>query len=114
MADLNPSPARQVRFAYTPEDPRKETRYVYFIEALGLDLIKIGVANCVRSRMASLVPMSPAPLKLLCKTPTDRIGSLEKELHARFAEHRAHGEWFRAAPPVVEYIDALRADGAAR
>jgi hypothetical protein len=95
-------------------DPRADVRHVYFIEAEGLELIKIGIANCVRSRMATLVKMSPAPLRLLCKTPTDKVGTLEKELHARFAEHRAHGEWFRAAPAVTEYVEALRADGAAR
>lgn len=107
-------PAKRVRFAYIPDDPRAEVRYVYFIEAVGVGLIKIGLANCVRKRLASLTPASPVPLRLMCKTPTDRVGTLEKELHVRFAEHRAHGEWFRVAPDLTAYIDALLADGAAR
>lgn len=30
---------------------------------------------------------------------------LERTLHARFAEHRIRGEWFRCVPEIVEYFD---------
>lgn len=89
---------------FPQEETRMERRWVYFIEAVGLGLIKIGVANSVRARMAQLEKMSPAPLKELCRLETDRLGSLEKELHRRFAEYRSHGEWFRAEPPILAFI----------
>jgi len=86
------------------DDPRRERRWVYFVEAEGLGLIKIGVANCVRTRLACVAKICPVPLRLLTKVRTDKRGSLEKELHARFAAHRAHGERFRADPEILDYI----------
>jgi hypothetical protein len=88
------------------QETRLEERQVYFIQAEGLGLIKIGVANCSHSRLRCLAPMSPAPLTLLGAVKTDKVGSLEKELHRQFAEHRSHGEWFKAAPELVRYIEA--------
>lgn len=91
---------------FKADDPRREKRWVYFVEAEGLGLIKIGLANCVRSRLACIAKICPVPLRLLTKVPTDKRGSLEKELHVRFAQHRAHGEWFRAEPDLRAYIAA--------
>lgn len=77
------------------------TSHIYFIEAVGLGLIKIGYANDVSERMRKLRPGCPAPLKLLGRLP----GGIreERDLHRQLAKQRAHGEWFRRCPE----IDAL-------
>lgn len=87
-------------------DPRTDERFVYFIEAEGLGLVKIGVANCPHDRLRHLDHMSAAPLRLLGAVATDRRGALEKELHLRFAAHRRRGEWFEAHPEIMAYIEA--------
>lgn len=88
------------------EDPRASRRFVYFIEAKETGLIKIGLANCARARLKQLQTLSPVPLVLLGVVETDKFGALEKDLHRRFAEHRAHGEWFHACEPIRAYIAA--------
>lgn len=89
---------------FRPVDPRHDSREVYFIEAVGTGRIKIGVANCARSRLKHLDGPCPVELRLLGVLPTDKAGALEKELHARFAEHRVKGEWFAAAPELLAFI----------
>lgn len=96
--------AGRVRFAYAVEDPRAEVRQVYFIEAEGTGMVKIGVANCPYGRMKSLEGACPVPLRLLGSVETDKHGALEKELHGRFASLRERGEWFRSSPEIIAYI----------
>jgi hypothetical protein len=78
---------------------------VYFVGSLSL--IKIGKASCVRSRMKDLQNMSAAPIVLLHTIP----GGIETEraLHARFADLRVHGEWFRGVDPLLSFIEGLKA-----
>lgn len=67
---------------------------IYFVEANGLRLIKIGYANNVERRFSELAAASPVELALLGY----REGSLadERALHARYADIHAHHEWFFA------------------
>lgn len=64
---------------------------VYFVEAVGMDLIKIGYTVDPVKRFTAMLTMSPAPLSLL--------GSMwggprrEGEIHALLDEFRVHGEW---------------------
>lgn len=77
---------------------------VYFIEAVGLDLIKIGFANNIASRLASLQTASPVTLRLLGTVPGGR--ALERFYHDCFSDQRARGEWFRRCPELDKYIAA--------
>ena len=65
---------------------------VYFIRALGTDLMKIGSASNVMKRLGALQTGSPHRLWLMhiCD------GGLKEEgdLHRRFAQFRRNGEWF--------------------
>lgn len=91
--------------ALLPTEPtaqQADTRSVYFIQA-GNGLIKIGVAANPRDRIRTLRTMSPAPLCLVLVLP-GRGAAGESELHARFAEHRSHGEWFHPAPELISFI----------
>jgi hypothetical protein len=87
------------------EQPREEAQsdggFVYFIRAG--DFIKIGYSRSIRSRlikMATDVPMEPEVLHV--EPGTFRT---EKVLHRQFASFRMRGEWFRAAPELLAFIE---------
>jgi hypothetical protein len=74
---------------------------VYFIR-MG-DLIKIGYTTNLQKRVSGL------SLTMAHVVATVFGGSaLEEELHERFADLREHGEWFRAEPPLLDYIETTK------
>lgn len=75
---------------------------IYFIEAVGMDRVKIGYTVNPARRFVGMLTSSPAPLSLLGCMP----GGPQKEaqLHAQLAEHRLHGEWFRMVPAVMAVV----------
>lgn len=81
---------------------RQAMAQVYFIEAVGLDLVKIGYAVDLEKRFTNLMTASPAALTLLGVLPGG--AKLEMELHAKLADHRAHGEWFHKTPEVMAVV----------
>lgn len=91
----------------TPERKLDKQREVYFVRAIGLNLIKIGVANNAALRLRSLMSHSPVPLELLAIQPCTRSGATEVEHHRRFARQRRHGEWFEPSPDLMELIGML-------
>jgi hypothetical protein len=80
---------------------------VYFIEAVGVDLVKIGHARSVAVRLRVLRPASPVALRLMRET--DGGPQEARGLHERFAEHRVHDEWFHL-PPLREFIESVPED----
>lgn len=66
--------------------------WIYAIEAVGLDLVKIGRANDVKSRMRELQVGAPVELRLLASRVA--IWSDEGALHRRFEKSWRRGEWF--------------------
>lgn len=81
-----------------PDRPRD----IYFVRAVTLDLVKIGVTDDAVKRMRALATTSPDALALL----GIMAGSVAKErlLHERFAANRSHGEWFRPDDDILFYI----------
>ena len=75
---------------------------VYFI-AVGDDAIKIGVARHVEARLASLQIGNHQELRLLGSIPGDEI--VEKNIQCEFWPHHIRGEWFKAAPALLQFID---------
>jgi len=77
---------------------------VYFIEAVDLDLVKIGYTEHLAVRFEVLRHSSLVELRLLNVIE----GGLreEKALHKKFAEHRAHLEWFELTP-LRAFIEEL-------
>lgn len=75
---------------------------IYFVEAVGMDLVKIGYTVNPVKRFMAMLTMSPAPLSLL--------GSMwggprrETEIHAKLDEFRVHGEWFEKSPEVMAVV----------
>jgi hypothetical protein len=82
-----------------PPKPPLQT-YIYFL--LGGDKVKIGVTRDIRARIDAIRTMSPVPITLLCVIPG--TPTKEKELHQRFAQHRAHGEWFVDCAEIRAFI----------
>jgi len=86
-----------------PQDRTAQDSYVYFIQ--GADKIKIGIAQDPQSRFENIQNMSPIRLRLLAVQSGGY--ELETELHKRFDHLRQHGEWFSAAPELMNYIEGL-------
>lgn len=91
-----------------PKADRENCCRVYFIEAVGHDLIKIGYALDLQKRFTGLMTASPAPLTLL--GVLDGGPRLEMEIHEKLAAHRSHGEWFRKTPEVMAIAATARPD----
>jgi hypothetical protein len=77
---------------------------VYFIGCEGN--VKIGIANSIEGRLKTLATGHYNELTLLAVVK-DAPGTLEYELHQRFAAHRLRGEWFRLVPEIQAYIDEV-------
>ena len=77
---------------------------VYFI-AVGDEAIKIGVSQNVEARMASLQTGNYEKLRLIGSIPGDV--TTEKKFHRVFAKYHVHGEWFKAAPPLLQFIEFI-------
>lgn len=80
-------------------------RKVYFIQTGETGPVKIGSSHDPESRLRSLQVANPDRLTLLGAIP----GGYERErqLHSRFAHLLVHGEWFR---PAVELADFIRSE----
>jgi hypothetical protein len=75
---------------------------VYFIGAKAVGRVKIGYTDQLSDRFSALKTASPVPLQLLATIPGDR--RIEAVLHARFAHHHTHGEWFTLHGEIQDYI----------
>jgi hypothetical protein len=68
--------------------------YVYFVKGETSGLVKIGhTSNHPSARLVALQIGSPEKLVPVGVLPGTK--QREKKLHARYAEYRSHGEWFR-------------------
>lgn len=91
-----------------PPDPpptkptRLVARYIYAVQAGDGGPVKIGVSKSPEERMRSLQIGCGETLRLLGKAPGSPKG--EKLIHAMFAEHRRHGEWFEPHPDLLRFI----------
>lgn len=86
--------------SYRQPAPGPFEGWVYFMRRERL--IKIGTTTNVRRRAAEL------NATVLARCPGSY--SEEKQLHAKFAAHRRHGEWFEPAPELMRLINAIRAE----
>jgi hypothetical protein len=88
------------------ERAAKFARLVYFVQATS-GAIKIGLATDVKRRLATLQTSHPEKLSLLATRLGGRVR--ERAYHAKFAEHRLHGEWFAPHPDILAEIERLQA-----
>lgn len=79
--------------------------YVYFVHSPESDAVKIGRAADPHRRIQILQVGSPGAVKLLGwirAKPEDR---LECVIQGRFKKDRLRGEWFRATPALLKFIE---------
>jgi D-alanyl-D-alanine dipeptidase len=80
--------------------PSRRVSGIYF--ALAGDLLKIGFASNIASRMRELQTGCPVDLRLIHWQQGSRIE--ERALHRRFAELHARGEWFHFKGALLEHV----------
>lgn len=93
-------PAVAAVVAPRPEQPK----LVYLMEAGGR--VKIGISTDPERRRQSMQTGCPVRLRLLATIPGG--AAVEAEMHARFAEHRKHGEWFEDVPEIRAAFGVLQ------
>lgn len=77
---------------------------IYFFEAEGLGLVKIGFTeNAVGDRLRQIARVSPA--RLHCLGVMQGGSTIESALHLQFVDLLDHGEWYRLAPELAEFIE---------
>lgn len=81
-------------------------KLVYFVEAVGLNKVKIGVADDPHDRLRRLRLMSPVELRLITSIPGGFV--IEKRIHTILRGHRSHGEWFHMSTKVVSLIARVK------
>lgn len=100
LLDL-PTPAVQL----TPADlrDRRKPSHIYAVLRPDTREVKIGIAVDVRRRLDVLQVSNATELVLLANIPGDR--DAEREAHRALAAFHIRGEWFRATPEVLAWID---------
>lgn len=93
------------RPAPRPRCPDVQGPVVYFIAAPSLGLVKIGYTRGLRQRFGELSRGSPVDIAFVHALTGNR--TLERELHARFADYRSRGEWFRHEGALAEHLTYL-------
>jgi hypothetical protein len=79
---------------------RRDGTHTLYVLAGG-DRVKIGVAKDFSKRLRALQAASPMMLEPVRLLRTNRPFRIEAALHAEFAAHRCHGEWFTAEPVLA-------------
>ncbi len=91
-----------------PRAPKPVVRdgYVYLMKGAN-GTYKIGRSKNPIDRMKMFGVHLPFEIEPVCIIKSEDHVSLEKELHAMFADFRVNGEWFKLADDDVEYIKSL-------
>lgn len=85
----------------------KPTNVIYAIEAVGSDLVKLGVSTNPASRLRQLQAANGTALRLVASRPGGYTE--ERALHERFASYRTNGEWFRHTGAVAVEVAKWKA-----
>ena len=82
----------------------KDMDYVYFIQAIESNFVKIGSAKNIEKRLSNLQVGCPFELKLINYIYGR---SQEVNLHKRFQAYHVRGEWFTLEGELKQFIDNL-------
>lgn len=91
----------------------KSKRFVYFVEAVGTDAIKIGCAlqnpqgaNDIKHATRRLIDLQAwCPFKLRLLATTRKY--TEEMLHEKFKPIRIRSEWFKATKELKQFIKTV-------
>lgn len=88
----------------------KGSKQIYFMRPVGQDgPIKIGCSISPIGRLSAIQIWSPVKLELAAVTSGGH--EYERQLHARFARQRLHGEWFAPCPDLTNLIRSIAKGG---
>lgn len=90
----------------TSEAATTKGPWIYVIQMKHAQHVKIGKANDVLERIATVRCGNPEPLSLLVSVRGDRLR--EHRLHALLDTYRMEGEWFRWDGPIPELVERMR------
>lgn len=82
------------------------TGYVYLL-ATAIGYYKIGCSSKPHNRLMTFGIQLPFAVECVHTIFSVDMYGLEAELHQRFQEKRAQGEWFRLSPADIDYIKGL-------
>ncbi len=88
----------------TDTKPELQYGHVYFLQAEGNGLIKIGFTTNLLRRVRDHRNGSPVLLHFLGAYEAQETE--ERLVHDLFRYHRQHGEWFSPAPEIFKYVEA--------
>lgn len=82
--------------------------WIYVVNAIDLDLTKIGCSKNPDKRLKSLRKQQiPSRLEMLEKFQTQNMRKAEAAIHQKLAPHHANGEWFQLSSFSTDEILAL-------
>lgn len=106
MADMTTRPftpdMAALRKAWMLPDLRKPPTETYLIRCSSTGLVKIGTTKNVGARLTQLQLMCPTMLEVVATFNAGR--DLERSLHQKYADRRAHGEWFALTDADIQEI----------
>ena len=70
---------------------------------MGTPRYKIGWTTDIQKRVDSLKTGCPYPIELVAWIETDEP-EIEREVHAMYADHRVHGEWFELPLSAIDFL----------
>lgn len=79
---------------------------VYFFEAVGSELLKIGFSIDPVKRFRQIQTSSPFPLRAVLVRSGDKV--IERQIHESLDYCRQHGEWFSATEEELDELTELR------
>ena len=85
--------------------------FVYFVLAVGLELVKVGKTRHPNKRLAGMLtdcPVEIIPLAIVAVVNPDKM---EEALHARLDQDRVRGEWFTLSDHIVTAVERARNEG---
>lgn len=77
----------------------RELSHTYFVQAIGTDMIKIGMAKSVFRRIQSLQTSCPHELQLLGVSTIS-----ESKIHEKFLKYKTKNEWYKLSPEIETFI----------
>ena len=87
-----------------PRRPPRRRMNLYFIRCG--DAIKIGITSNIKARMRDLAVANARALRVLALIEAGRYEEIA--VHQRFAALRISGEWFRASPELLAFVQEMK------
>lgn len=98
MKTLRPNYAKEGESTFYDPTLKRHKSVSYFVKSG--DAIKIGRSICVQGRLEQLRSANKDKTRLLAVSYVP-----EHELHAKFAEYKIRGEWFKSSDELLQWIE---------